>query len=189
GVFADHRILFSSYVSPSWDMLVILRFGRYVDLARWRAIERKDPGGLGPEALQLGAPVSTQVADAMWEDTAPDRDPSTAVYLVIPYEYPDRARYKNYVDVYVLPQMKGWLKERATSGYTVFLNHNDAGPAWDSLLVLEYRDLAALGRRRVVVDKVRGELRNDPGWRTVSDVKGEFREEGEVVQAEPILPR
>ena len=119
----------------------------------------------------------------------PTRNPAAAVYYVIPYEYQSRAGYKTYVDAYVIPQTKGWIREGIVSSYAIYLNQNDTGPIWDSLFILEYKDLASLARRRAVITKVREELGRDPGWKTVSDIKQSFRTEGAIVIAEPIVAK
>lgn len=190
GVFADHTILFSSYVNQSWDMLVVLRFDRYADLAKWREVEKRFPSGLSAAALAAGSPVTTVVGDVVLEDAAKVRgDRARSAWLVVPYEYEDKAVYRNYVEAYVIPQVKGWMREGILSSYTIFLNHNDAGPPVDSVFLFEYRDVAALAKRRLVIDRIRGELKGDTAWQTVHALKGHVREEGEIVPAERLLPR
>ena len=105
GVFSDYLLLFSSYADTSkWDALAVLSFDAYGDMERWRAIERKRPGGLAPEGLALAAPVGNFLADLTWEKTGEARDPSRAVYFVIPYSYQNKGEYKNYADTYVTPE-------------------------------------------------------------------------------------
>ena len=190
GVFADYLALFSSYVNEStWDAMLVLSFARYADTERWREIERRMPGGLSEEALALASPVTAYLADLTWEKAANGPMATDPVYFVIPYDYEDRGSYKRYVDAYVTPQLEGWIREGVVTSYQVYLNQHQTGDPWDSLFVLEYRDLAAFAKRDVLKSKVRGSLREDPAWTTISDNKQLFRSEGQTVIAEAIAPK
>ncbi len=191
GIFADYQILFSSYVnSTTWDMLIVLSFDKYADQARWKDIERKMPGGLGAEALMLGSPVTSYLADLTFLGAAPKPEPGKPVYFVIPYTYlVGRADYKTYVEAYVLPQTRGWVKAGVVTSYKIFLNQNETGDPWDALFILEYRDLGALALRRETIAKVRAVLSQDPGWKKIADNKQEVRKEGEIIIADPVVMR
>jgi L-rhamnose mutarotase len=190
GVVKDYQLLFSSFVNNyAWDAMAILQFDRYTDMAKWRQVERTMPGGLSPEALALGAPVNTYVMDLTWSGAAKERDPSKAVYFVIPYSYNARQEYKNYVEAYVVPQLQGWLAAGNTTAYSIYLNQNETGQATDVYFILEYKDLEQLALRRATISRVRAGLAANPAWKKISDAKSDFRKEGEIVIADPILPR
>jgi hypothetical protein len=192
GVYQDYLALFSSYVNASgFDLLVRLDFARYGDTARWRAVERTRPGGLSAEALALCSPVTAYLADLAWSGgPRPERELAKTTYLVIPYEFHvGKDAYKSYFAAYVKPQLDGWLDEKAMSWWGVYLNQHSTGHPWDSLFLLEYADMAGLARRDVVKWGVRRKLAEDPAWKSVSDSKQDYRTEGEVILAEPILPR
>jgi len=199
GRFRDYLALFSSTVSQAnWDMLVRLDFDKYADTARWYEVERTHPGGLAAPALALCSPIASNLADLTWSGGTPVRASTTAMYYVIPYDYESRAEYKTYVDAYVTPQTKGWVREGILNSYAIYLNQNDTGPNWDSLFILEYKDLTSLARTLVITSrrrarevrtKVRAELGKDAAWKTVSDLKHGFRKEGEIVIAEPLIAK
>lgn len=192
GAYQEYLVLFSAFVNRTgFDMLVRLDFVKYVDTDRWREIERTAPGGLSGEALALCSPVTAYLADLTWHGgPSPGRDLSKTTYLVIPYDFHvSKGEYKNYFAAYVKPQLDGWIAEGAMSWWGVYLNQHNTGHPWDSLFLLEYADTVGLARRDVVKWGMRKELREDPAWKTVSDSKQDFRSEGEVILAEPLLAR
>jgi hypothetical protein len=188
-VLASYRILFSRYVNTNnWDMLTILTFRSYADVARWKEVERLAPAGLPSGGLAATSAIYTYPADSVRRKTD-DTDPAQPVYLVVPYTIeaaPDA--YLRYVDDYMRPQFEGWMREGALTGYEVFLQRYTASRPWDSLLLLRYKDEASLGLRESVVAKVRRELQNDPAWKSLSDNKRGMRTEKEVVIADELAP-
>jgi len=180
-VYRDYQILYSAYAAGSaWDLAVILNFDHYSDTERWQEIEKHWPGGLSPEALAMAAPQSSTLADLVAHADG-KRDTSKAVYMLLRYEVlVDAGRYLKYVDGYVAPQFKGWLREGALTGYWIYVPQNPGGP-WSAFMVLEYADSQALGRREVVKNKVRAELAaGDPVWKAFSDDKTAVRKELEA---------
>jgi hypothetical protein len=188
GVLQRYEILFNPFVtSRTWDAMLILTFTHYADTARWKEIERKNPGGLSPKGLKLATPFDTINADLSWEGAASDADADAdkaAVFYVIPYEYNELDQYKKYIDGYLVPQVEGWIKEGVLSRYRIYLNRDPVGPGWDSLFVYQYRDLNAFGRREEVTAKVREPLRQNPAWKALSDIKSTIRTESENTIAE-----
>src|SRR5262249_34382141 len=89
GVLQDFHILFNSYLdSDTFDMLALLTFGDYADVAKWREIERVSPGGLTPGALELVTSALTYPLDAARGGRSTDPPvPGQSVFLVIPYDY------------------------------------------------------------------------------------------------------
>lgn len=189
GVLQDYRLLFNWYADANtWDMMAILSFHKYADLAGWKEIERNSPGGLSDETLRWGAPSNTYSADLTWHETAPGAKSGSekSVFFVIPYDVTNLEEYKPYVDGYVIPQMKGWIREGILASYNLYLNRYYAGVPWDAMLVLEYKDLESFGQRESVVRKVRAALSSDPKWKALSDNKKNIRTEKESTLADEL---
>jgi hypothetical protein len=189
GTLQNYKFLFNWYVDENtWDLMVVLTFRAYADLARWREIERSSPGGLSPVSLRLGAPTNTYSADLNWHGVAPDAkgDSSKSVFFVIPYDVVNMDEYKPYVSGYTIPQLEGWIRAGVLSSYSLYLNRYYAGKPWDSLLILEYKDMESFGQRESVVAKVRAALSADAKWKALSDNKQKIRTERESVVAEEL---
>ena len=187
GVMADFVLTFNPVVDEAtWDATLVLTFHRYAQTARWREIERDFPGGLGPKALSLATPCTTYFADReITAGKAGDRSMST--FLYIPYTCRDRAEYLDFIRVYGVPQFDAWIEQKIIANYSIFVNHHSTGRPWDSMLVFEYVDIEALGRRDIVKWQVRKDLVKQPDWKLASGVKREIREEHEVVMGEPLV--
>ncbi len=188
GVVKNFQILFNPFqTEDTWDAMVVLRFATFTDTTGWIEVERTAPGGLDRAGLKLGSPVNTYSADADWEegwdDAAAD---SRAIYYVIPYEYRKEDEYRSYVDGYVLPQLRGWMREGVISGYSIFMNRYPVGKPWDALFIYRYRNLEAFGRRQATVAKVREGLASDPTWSRWNQNKVGIRTESENTIAEAI---
>ena len=175
GVLQSARLLVNRHVdSVTWDAMALLTFARYSDVARWNRIERSSPAGLSPAALALTSAIETAPGDLMREGG----DPAHGPFLVIPYEVIVPVNeYLAYLDGYVVPQMDGWKEEGVLARYGVFLARYPAGRPWQSMLILEYKDDAALGARDVTTAKVRSRLANNPKWKAISDAKKNVRNE------------
>lgn len=188
GVFADCLVLFTSFAATTGpDAVVVLDFARFADSQRWMEIERTLPGGLPPAALRLASVHSTFYADTLARAGAP-RSRAQSVYLLAVYDVAASAdRYKSYVAGYIVPQMDGWLEAQALGSYRLFFNHAPLSVVWDAILLLEYQDLAALGRRDEVKAGVRVRLaQSNPAWLAWSKDKGGIRTEKALIVAEAI---
>lgn len=190
GMLKGYKLLFNAYTDvDTWDMLAVLQFDDYTQVARWNEIERRNPGGLSQAAGELAAPVNTYLANLRWEGLATEnRSVSDAVYFIIPYDYGGQAEYERYAETYVIPQMKGWVDVGTLTGYSIYLNRHPTGKPWDVLFVLEYRDHEAFGNRDNVKWRVRAGLDEEPSWKLVSEIKQDFRYERETVITDRILP-
>ncbi len=190
GVLSNYQILFNPFTtSDTWDAMTILRFTRYADTQRWKQIEQTQPGGLDAAGLRLAKPVDTYSADLPWESQMDDPGPEeNSVYYVIPYEYTSADQYRKYIDAYVIPQVRGWMREGVLAGYRIFMNRYQVGRPWDSLFVFRYRDLESFGRREQTVAKVRLTLVDDPEWKRLNDIKQTIRTESENTIAEALQP-
>jgi len=188
GAFQDARILVNRYVdSATWDAMALITFASYVDVERWNRIERTSPAGLSPAVASLTSAIETAPGDIV-------REGGTArahgVFLVIPYEVIAPAgEYLAYLDGYVLPQVDGWKDEGVLSRYGVFVARYPAGRTWQSMLILEYKDDAALGERDATTAKVRARLANNPKWKAISEAKKNVRNEKAPVIADALPAR
>jgi len=195
GVFRDYRILFNWFVeSDTFDMLVILSFETYPQITRWTDIEEKAPGGLPPEALALGSPVTNYPVDLTCKNGADEKrtDGGRSVFLTIPYVYYPMTSlddYAKYVDGYVIPQFNGWLKDGIVRSYHIYVNRFQTSRQWQALFLIEYENVEAFGQREKEVDKVKTELLADPNWKGLGDRKLAVRVEKETATSFELTPK
>jgi hypothetical protein len=190
GVFTDAQLLFSTFPSAANpDLVVVLDFARFTDSARWREIERRQPGGLTPEALRLAVVESGNYGEQLSRAVAKQRDPTRAVYLVVFYAtHVAAAEYAKYVAGYTVPQMKAWMEAGPLTGYQMLYNGTSQNTPWDSLLVMEYADLAAFTRRDEIKWAARAKLgATDPVFKAYSDSKARIRDDRAVFHADAIV--
>lgn len=188
GVFADCLVLFTSFAATtSVDAVVVLDFAHFSDSARWMEIERSRPGGLDAEALRLASVESCFHAVTLARAGTPRRGAGSA-YLLAIYDVAASAdRYRSYVAGYITPQMEGWREAQALHSYRLFFNHAPLSVVWDAILLLEYDDVAALGRRDEVKAAVRARLAGtDATWLAWSKEKSGIRTEKALVVAQAI---
>ena len=188
GVLKEVRILFNRYVdSAAWDAMALITFARYDDLQAWKRIEQASPAGISPATLALTTAIETTPGDFM---RAEGRGHPGSTWLVIPYEYVVPVNdYIAYLDGYVVPQLQGWMEEGPLASYGVLLARYPAGRPWQSMLILEYRDDAALGARDATTAKVRERLKANAKWKAISDSKKNVRNEKSPVIADELAPR
>ncbi len=192
GHLASFQVLFCPLPNQTWDALLILSFARYADTQFWKDIERTQPGGLDAAGLQLAQPDRSYSADLAWQAEAADPGPEAKrVIYAIPYTYNVLSTYKDYVEGYVVPQVKGWMAEGVLSRYRFYLNRFPVGDPdpWDALFIYDYRDIDSFGRREEVLQKVRQTLKSDPVWTHWSDIKATIRTESENTIADILKAR
>lgn len=190
GILGSYSLLFGRYAdNDNLDAVALLAFPDYAALARWTKIEQDAPGGLDKKALALTSAIHSAPADLVRSGrNAPAS--ADSVYMVIPYETMISApEYLKYADGYVVPQLDGWMKEGVLAHYDIFVDRYAAGRPWSTMLLLEYRNDAALGRREAVVAKVRARLSENPAWKAISDEKKHIRNEKQLVIADSLLAR
>lgn len=190
GVFADAQLLFSTFASAAHpDLVVVLDFARFTDSGRWREIERRSPGGLPPEALALAHVESANYGAPLARGAAPQRDPARAAYLVVTYAtHVSAADYAKYVAGYTVPQMKAWMDMGPLTAYAMFYNTTSFNTPWDSMLIMEYADLAAFARRDEIKWAARAKLNaSDPVFKAYTDSKASIREDRAMFHADAIL--
>jgi hypothetical protein len=187
GRIRQYNLLFNRYAdSDNWDAMAVLAFATPDDLYRWRMVERTRPGGLSRKTLAVTTSIHTTPVDTRRAEALDAKSPN-AVYVVIPYKTLVPAdEYEKYADGYVIPQFKGWMDEGVLSGYSLYTSQFPAGRPWSAMVVLQYKDEAALSAREVVVTKVRQRLKNNPQWKAISDSKKSVRSEEQVVIADSI---
>lgn len=190
GVLSDYHLLFGRYADgDNADAVAVLGFPDYAALSRWNALEQTAPGGLPPKALALASSIQTAPADQV-RSGGNDAQAADSVFLVIPYQLmiPD-GEYVKYADGYVIPQFEGWIKEGVLKRYEILVDRYAAGRPWSTMVLLEYKNDAALGQREAVVARVRARLKDDPQWKAISDEKKHIRNELQLVIADPLVAR
>jgi hypothetical protein len=149
-------------------------------------------GGLSQVALSLLTSATTYSMDRVHYAslTQPQSSKKEPVFLIVPYDYSVSAdQYVSYLDGYVLPQLNGWRQEQVLSAYDIYLARYAAGRPWSSILVLEYADDEALGKRESTVAKVRSQLQGNAEWRALSEHKQSVRVEKEAIIADQLASR
>jgi hypothetical protein len=186
GVLTHYRLMFARYADTGmWDAMEQLTFADAASLARWNAIEHQSPAGLEPGTLALVQSIETTPATLVRGDTS-DTTADPAV-LVIPYQsLVPPAEYLHYLDGYTVPQFRGWIREGILQSYDIVTSLYPAGRPWNAMIMLRYRDDAALARRDAVVAKVRAQLALDPAWKAISDNKKAIRNERVLAIADQI---
>lgn len=183
GVFRDYQILFTSYAAAGvseFDMVLIMDFDRYTDLARWKEVERRLPGGLPAEGLSLGVPNRTSFVYPVCHGETAKRDPAQAACIIGLYtSLVDNPTYERYVKGYVEPQLQGWSEAGVLSAYVMYQSHpyqeDPEETPWTSLLVLDYASPAALADSEIAKKRTREKLAGNPAWRALSDSKHTIR--------------
>ena len=192
GVLGEYRVFFNWFVdADTWDGMVILTFRNYDDVLKWKTIEQSFPGGLDAAGLAIATPVTTYPADLIWHGrpSTPVTLNTASVFLIIPYTfYPPTSvdEYIKYGTSYVLPQVEGWVREGALASFAIYINRFPSARRWQSMFVLEYKDIHAFAAREKIVSKITAELKDNPAWKAYSDIKLKIRTEKEAVTAEEL---
>jgi hypothetical protein len=192
GLLTTYRVLFACYLDTDTPaMTTMLDFSSPAAAIRWMKIENSMPGGLSHEGLSLVTSSQTAQVDRILHAAASSPAPhEESVFMVIPYEFFVPAlEYRKYMEAYGVPQFEGWLQENVLASYDVYQNRYSASKPWGSLIVFEYRDAEALGKREAVMARVRAHLQNDPTWKAISESKHKIREEREAFIAQELSLR
>jgi len=178
GVFRDAHLLFSALPSAANpDLVVVLDFPRLADSAPWLEIERRSPGGLSPEALQLASADSGNFGEPLSLGSTARQGGADAIFLVIFYHVTaSSTEYRKYVEGYTAPQMHAWLETGALASFAMYYNPTSYNTPWDSMLVLEYTNLASLARRDEIKFAARAKLSaSNPAFKAFADAKTSVR--------------
>jgi len=191
GVMTSYLILFSSFVNEKLpDMWIFLDFAKFVDVEKWQAVEREHPGGLSAEGLKLARPLACVYSDLGWQGGKPNPEVSKSLWMIIPYlVLTDPNKYEDFVNRYIVPQVKGWVKSGIMHTYSIFLDQNPTNSPWESLLVFEYDGMRGIALRDVVKQSQRDTLQKDPGYKHYSPIKLTIRKELQPTTFYPILPK
>jgi len=186
GLLAGYRLLASRYADDGqWDVMEILDFRDDAALARWNSLESNSVGGLSAGALALVQSVTTTPVGRV--DAGGSRTASDSAVLVVPYvAHVSADEYQSYLDGYTIPQFKGWIAQGILDSYDVLTSIYPAGRPWTTLIVLRYRNDAALARREQVKAKVRADLTTDAAWMAFSKNKKDIRAEGVATLADEL---
>lgn len=189
GTIAHYRLLWGRYADNlNWDAMLVLDLDTPSGIAGWAAVEVATPGALSASTAQLVRRIESAPVDVMRQRR--DATMGRPVYLVVPYDYlVPVGDYVKYVDGYVVPQLDGWMAERALQSYDFLLTRYPAGRPWTSMLLLDYRGDTGLGARDAIVSKVRARLANDPAWKALADTKQHIREERAPIIADVLAER
>ena len=191
GVVKNYLILFSTFVNEQlFDVWVILDFDKFADVANWQKVERDFPGGLSREGLALGSPRTCVYSDLVWYGGKQNADLSKSMFMIIPYiTLVSVEKYDDFLNKYVIPQLKSWVKSGIMPSYQIHMNQNPTNAPWHSLLVFEYDGLRGIALRDMVKQSVRDELAKDPGYNQYSTIKQTIRKELEPATYVAILPK
>ena len=188
GLVKDYRIFWSRYTdSQNWDMLAIVQFETPAKMAEWKRIEARFPAGLPISVAKLCTAIHTNPADLHFTGGQPAPN---GVFLIIPYDYlVSTDEYIKYVRSYITPQYEGWIGENVLAGYTIYLGRFPVSRYWSALMILEYRDEAALGVRERTTAKVRTKLRENAEWKAIHESKQNVRVTRQYVLADLLETR
>lgn len=190
GVFSDYALLAPAFAGAginSPDLYVVLRFSRFTDLAGWQQIERTEPGGLPDEAQGIAWADTSGTAQLVAEERAGPPTQASQFFILTYDVVVSIPAYRKYVLGYVRPQFDEWIKADTLNSYSVFTNQNPAGAPWGSFILLEYKNIEALGRREIVKDLARQKLAaTNSEWKRLSEDKTNIRTERTAIPALPL---
>ena len=192
GVVKNYLVLFSTFVNEQlFDMWVILDFDKFGDVVNWQKVERDFPGGLSREALALASPRTCVYSDLVWDGGKQNADLSKSMFMIIPYiTLVSVDKYDDFVNKYVIPQLKSWVKSGIMPSYQIHMNQNPTNAPWHSLLLFEYDGLRGIALRDMVKQSARDkDLKDDPGYSQYSPIKQTIRKELEPTTFVAILPK
>ena len=186
-VLSSKKVLFSRYAdTANWDLAIFLEFSSPEKMEQWNDLERTSPAGFDIKGLKLVSEIATYPIDMVGSETRLGKV-TNPVFLVIPYHYTvAKDAYIQYLHGYVFPQTSGWMAEGILTSYSMYVGRGAEARPWSSVLLLEYRDDEALGKREAVVAKVRERLKSDPAWKALSDSKHSVRTENAPIVAEEL---
>jgi PBP superfamily domain len=127
------------------------------------------------EASKLAPPLVVKRADVLTHGEVP-RNSNKSVFLVNTYQLlvPPQ-RYNEFVQGYILPNLLDQKAAQLLLRYTMYLERGPAA-AIRAVLVMEYRDSVAFGRREALRDELVKKLRaTDPTWAKWDDTQESIR--------------
>jgi phosphate transport system substrate-binding protein len=175
GLISDAYLLESTQAKGApFAQVAVLEFPDEEGLARWQA--------KGAPAVGAGL-IVTPVDRLSHGETFP-RDSTKAIFVVTDYSVTaPPEKYRAYVEGYVTPEMEAMRVKKVLTSYFLYAAKTTAGAPWHAMLVAEYRDSVAYGRRTAVMAAVRKDLEANPEWKALSDAKAGIRKETSLTES------
>ncbi|MEZ5532138.1 MAG: substrate-binding domain-containing protein [Steroidobacteraceae bacterium] len=155
--------------APGFANLVVLEFDSDGSYQSWRKTE----------APKLKAPLQVMQADVLLHGEKTPRDSNKSIFHVNAYDVlVSPTEYAQYVKDYIGPNMANQKDKKILLRYTMYLDREKVGGKLRALLVMEYRDAVAYGRRDAVKDEYKAWLlANDAKWKRINDTKDSVRQD------------
>jgi phosphate transport system substrate-binding protein len=155
--------------SAPFAQVAVLEFPDEDGLARWQA----------KSAPAVGAGLVVTPVDRLAHGENFPRDSTKAIFLVAEYTVaasPDQ--YRKYVDGYISPEMEAIRLKKGLMSYFLYaVKRPDPTLPWQAMLVMEYRDSVAYGRREAEMAEVRKKLDAQPDFKEFGAHKDAVRKE------------
>jgi len=176
GLVSDDFLLASTAAkAPAFDQVAVLEFPDEACVARWQQA--------GAPALGAGV-IATPVDRLVHGETFP-RDSTKATFVVAEYDVlASPEQYRAYAEGYVAPEMEAMRTQtKVLTSYFLYAAKDKGSAPWQSMLVMEFRDSVAFGRREETMKAARDELAAVPAWKALSDTKATIRKEASLTEA------
>lgn len=115
--------------------------------------------------------------------------PTDFVFVMMQYDVlVDRPEFEDYIDGYQLAEMVVRESDGGLVAYTSYFAHADSVAPWQSLIIMEYRDEAALADSKAV-NKALGEelMKRDPRFASFKRTKDHIRTKTGTTLARAVL--
>jgi phosphate transport system substrate-binding protein len=175
GLVSDDFLLAAAPAkAPAFAQVAVLEFPDGAGLARWRQ----------EAAPSIGAGLIVTPVDRQAHGETFPRESAKATFMVAEYEVlTTPEKYRAYVEGYVAPEMEAMRSLKVLTSYFLFTARDRSGAPWHSILIMEFRDSVALGRREAVMAQVRRDLEAQPAWKALSDTKKTIRTERSLTES------
>lgn len=174
----DYLITSDEGKTGAFGSVAVLEFPDAAVEKRW---QRED-------AAAIGAGATVTDADLLATGETFPRDSTKSAFLIAEYDVKaSPARYRDYAEGYVGPEMAALRKRNTLVSYFLYAAKDRTGAPWQSLLVMEYRDPIALAHRAQSMAAVRKHLAANPSWEAWSKTKDTVRTERSLIRASWVL--
>jgi len=176
GLVSDDFLLASNPgKAAAFSEVAVLEFPDETCVGRWQQA--------GAPALGAGL-VVTPVDRLAHGETFP-RDSTKATFLVAEYDVlATPERYQEYAEGYVTPEMEAMrTQSKVLTSYFLYAAKDKASAPWQSMLIMEFRDSVAFGKRDESMKAARDELAAVPAWKALSDTKTTIRKEASLTES------
>lgn len=150
GLVSDAQLLANDTEDKSmYEQLGILEFHNEAARDRWQKVGKS----------QVGKDVIVTPVEALAHGEKTPRNSNKSIFVVAQYDVlVSKAKWKKYVDNYLVPDMNERIKEKIMGRYTSFYVDKGANRPWQSLLIMEYKNPHALEISEEVKDKISDKL-------------------------------